>query len=316
MFVGHAVFAFALVAGAAAIRGVDSTRALSLGAVAAAFAAAPDVDITYAFVGVVGAQTTDALSVASQFWQTGNLVHRAMTHSVLVAPVVAVAAALWLRGRRLRRQRELVAAVALLAAVVAVAAAVSGGLGAVVVSLFVAVAVAIAEGVERWTDLSPRATFSTALVGLVSHPFGDLFTGSPPEMFYPLDATLFADRLSFSVDPTLNLLGAFGLELLTIWTALVVALSLSGYSLRDAIDGRAALGAAYAVSVLLIPAPTLELSYPFVFSVLAVGMVGAAPRVGIRSRRVELPDRVAALCTGLAAVSIAGFAYTVAYLVA
>ncbi|WP_224449272.1 metal-dependent hydrolase [Haloprofundus salilacus] len=316
MFVGHAVFAFALVAGAAAVRGVDSSRALSLGAVAAAFAAAPDVDMAYALVGVVSAQTTDALSVASQFWQTGNLVHRAMTHSVVLAPVVAVAAALWLRGRRLRRRRELVAAGALLASVVAIAAVVSGGLGLLIMALFVAVAVGIAEGTERLTDLGSRETFSTALVGLVSHPFGDLFTGLPPAMLYPFDATLLADRLSFSVDPTLNLLGAFGLELLTIWLALLVSLSLFGYSLRDAVDGRAALGAGYAVSVLLIPAPTLELSYPFVFSVLAVGMVGAAPRVGIRSRRVELPDRIAALCTGLAAVSIAGFAYTVAYLVA
>ncbi|WP_224335113.1 metal-dependent hydrolase [Haloprofundus halobius] len=316
MFVGHAVFAFALVAGAAAIRGVDSTRALSLGAVAAAFAAAPDVDIAYALVGVVGAQTTDALSVASQFWQTGNLVHRAMTHSVVVAPIVAVAAALWLRGRRVGRRRGLVAAAALLATVVAVAAAVSGGLGLLVMALFAAAVLAITEATERWTDLGPRATFSAALVGLLSHPFGDLFTGSPPAMLYPFDATLFADRLAFSVDPTLNLLGAFGLELLTIWAGLLVALHLSGYSLRDAVDGRAALGAAYAVSVLLIPAPTLELSYPFVFSVLAVGMVGAAPRVGIRSRRVELPDRVAALCTGLTAVSIAGVAYAVAYLVA
>ncbi|WP_224268623.1 metal-dependent hydrolase [Haloprofundus salinisoli] len=316
MFVGHAVFAFALVAGAAVIRGVDSTRAFSLGAVAAAFAAAPDVDIAYAFVGVVGAEATSALSVASQFWQTGNLVHRTMTHSVAVAPVVAVAAALWLRGRRLHRWRELVAASGLLAAVVAVAAVVSGGLGVFVMLLFAAVAVGITEGTERWTDLGPRATFSAALVGLVSHPFGDLFTGSPPAMFYPFDATVFTDRLSFSVDPTLNLLGAFGLELLVIWSGLLVALHLSGYSLRDAVDGRAALGAAYAVSVLLIPAPTLELSYPFVFSVLAVGVVGAAPRVRIRSRRVELPDRLAALCTGLAAISIAGFAYTVAYLVA
>ncbi|KTG08547.1 hydrolase [Haloprofundus marisrubri] len=316
MFVGHALLAFALVAGAAAARGTDSTRAFALGAVAAAFAAAPDVDMAYALVGVVGAQTTDALAVASQFWQTGNLVHRAMTHSVVVAPVVAVAAGLWVRGRRLGRWREMVAAAGLLASVVAVSGVVSSGLGATIMLLFAIVVVAVAEATERWTDLGPTATFSTALVGLVSHPFGDLFTGSPPVMFYPFEFTVFPDRLALSGESTLNLLGAFGLELLTIWVGLLVALYLSGYSFRDAIDGRAALGAAYAVSVLLIPAPTLELSYPFVFSILAVGMVGVAPRVEIRRRRVELPDRVAALCTGLAAVSVAGFAYTVAYLVA
>jgi hypothetical protein len=78
------------------------------------------------------------------------------------------------------------------------------------------------------------------------------------------------------------------------------------------------VAAGYAVSVFLIPPPTLDLSYPFVLSVVAVGAVGAIPRVHLRRaqrRRVSVPGRPTALVTALAAVTVAWVAYAVAYLV-
>ncbi len=130
MFVGHALFAFALVATVAAWRGWASSRALVVGAVAGAFAAVPDVDMAYALVGLVGAHG-GPLALASSFWSAGSVVHRTVTHSVVVAPVVAVAVGLWVAsGRRDGRHRS-VAAGSLLAltGLVAVAAVESGVLG-------------------------------------------------------------------------------------------------------------------------------------------------------------------------------------------
>ncbi|MFC7173477.1 hypothetical protein ACFQL0_09150 [Haloplanus litoreus] len=109
-------------------------------------------------------------------------------------------------------------------------------------------------------------------------------------MLYPLDATLVSERVTLAADPTLHLLGAFGVELATIWAAVAVAGLATGLRPRTAVGPRAGLGAGYAASVLLIPAPTLDLSYPFVFSVLGVGLVGALPECASSGRPPGRPS--------------------------
>ncbi len=333
MFVGHAVGAFAAVAGGARLFGCSRERSLALGASAGAFAAAPDVDILYAPVGLASA--SGVADVAESFWSAGNLVHRAVTHSLVVGTVVAVALWLWSRARSGKTSDE--AGVSLLntggaspllsaerggallalGGLVAVAGVVSGPLGALVMGAFALTSLAIAELGAHYGDLGPKAVFFTALVGFVSHPFGDLFTGEPPHMLYPFATRLVSDRFVLAADPTLHLLGAFWLELLTIWLAAVVYCELTGRSLTSHIHGRATLGVAYAAAALAVPAPTVDSSYEFVFSVLAVGAVGPAPLVRRvrRSRRALDGDRtLTAVLTGLAAVTLASVAYAAAYL--
>jgi membrane-bound metal-dependent hydrolase YbcI (DUF457 family) len=316
MFVGHAAVAFALAAAVAARRGWESDRALAVGLLAGAFAAVPDIDIAYALVGVAGAvgagPAPGVLDVATTFWATGNVVHRAVTHSLVLAPLAALVAALAVDDARTR-------ALAVVPAVVLVAApaVVSGGLGALVGTLFALGTVAVAELARRRTGFGPAVVFSAAMVGFVSHPFGDLLTGHPPAMLYPLDATVVTERVALAGDPTLHLLGAFGVELATVWLAIAVAGRVVGVRPTAAISRRAAVGVGYAASVVLIPAPTLDLSYPFVFSVLGVGLVGVVPRVGrsavTRRPAVRAPDWTVAATTGLAAVTIGWLAYAVAY---
>lgn len=285
MFVGHALLAFALVGGVAR-RVIDPRRALVLAGVAGAYAAVPDVDILYAPVGVLAALATgtaDPFALAGAFWSTGNLVHRAITHSLVVAPVVALAVGRYVGARRAARRP--VAGATLLAGVVATATVVSGGLGGVVAVAFALAALGVAEVVVRRTTLAPRTAVGLALVGLASHPFGDLVTGQPPAMFYPLAWTPVTERVTLNADPTLHLLSAFGLELAAVWAGVVVFLVLTGrlsaVGVRT-LAPRAAVGLAYAAGVFVLPAPTLELSYPFVFTVLGVGLVGLVPRIGGR----------------------------------
>lgn len=349
MFVGHSLLAFALVAGLAVLSGrVDDQRALRLGVVAGAFAALPDVDMLYALVGLAGVDG-GVLALATSFWVASTVVHRAVTHSLVVGPAVAVAVGLWTHARRAgsdgsptgvdegsaagastaadggrlavgRRWPRRVpfdptvgdaVLLAIVLALTAAAALASGALGAVVMALFVLGAVALAEGSRRWLDAGPATVAGLAFAGLFTHPFGDLTTGTPPELLYPMDATLLAGRVTLSADPTLHLLGAFALELATVWVALAVAFHLRDRSLVAAIRPRAVVGVAYAVAAVAVPAPTLELSYPFVFSVLAVGTVGATPWP--RGRRRRVPSAAVAVVTGLAAVTVALAAYTAVY---
>lgn len=321
MMVGHALLAFALVAGALSLAGQSRERALSVGLVAGGFATVPDVDMVYAPVGLLGADYGSVFTVTEAFWSTSTVVHRSITHSLVVAVPAAVAFALWTAGSRPARA----AAVSLAVALVAAAHAVTGPLAAVVMTAFLLAGFAVATLADSYAGLGPRAVLGAALFGLWSHPWGDMFTGEPPHLLYPLTDSAVVERLALSPDPTLHLLGAFALELATIWLAALVYCRLSDISLYEAVDRRATLGVVYAVAVLAIDPPTLTVSYQFVFSIIAVGILAAFPfgRARLRTRfpgDLSLPDGattpegvLTGLLTGLAGLTVALLAYAVAY---
>jgi hypothetical protein len=314
MFVGHGLVAFAIVAGLASLAGWDADRALAVGVLAGAFGLAPDVDILYAPVGLVGA--SGLLEAEAGFWAAGNLVHRAVTHSVLVGGVAAGAAGLW--AARTAVSRLLAAALGV--GLVAIAAP-DGPLAAIVMAAFVGTVFGLAHLGGRH-DIDPKPVTGAALIGLVSHPFGDLFTGSPPELLYPFDVTLVAQRIVLHPDPTMQLLAAFALELLTIWAAALTYLHVTDRRVTDHVSRQAMLGLAFAAAVVFLPPPSIEAPYQFVGAALGVGMISG---VGVHARRFRvgaagdgdrpgLPALDAAM-TALVAVSTALVAYGAVYLV-
>lgn len=310
MFLGHGLLAFALVAGAAQLAGWSRERAMAAGVLAAGFGLAPDVDVLYAPLGVLGAE--GVFDAASRFWATGNEVHRAVTHSLVVGAVASIAAGAWATWTWAGRA----VGIALVAGLVAVAFAVSGPLGGAVMAVFgVAVLGLAAAGSRR---LSERVVAASATVGLLTHPFGDVLTGEPPAFLYPFDVTLLATRPRVFADPTLNLLVPLFLELGTIWLALFVYCRFGDHSLPDRVSRIAGVGVAYAGAAVLMPVPTLEVSYHFVFPLVAIGLVAAAP--AFRTWHGDEPPMrrerlLAAAVNGATAVTLAAVAYVVAYLV-
>jgi hypothetical protein len=313
VFVGHGLLAFALAAVAARLLGWSHERALTLGLFAGLFGLAPDVDIVYALVGLSGAET--AMGAATGFWSASAAVHRAVTHSFLIAAAAAVAAgALAGPDRRNRLGGGL-----LLGALVGVAGAVTGTLAAAVMAVFVLTVGALAVGARR-VGLPARGVAAAAAVGLGSHPPGDLLTGEPPAMLYPLDAGLVVARPAVFVDPTLNLLAPLYLELATAWLAVGAYLWLTDGlpTLRGHLRGRAAIGLGFGGAALFVPPPTLDVSYHFVFPLVGLGAAAATPLPGVEVRSLaDLRDQpLSVAVTALAAVSLGALAYTVAYLVA
>jgi len=307
MMVGHAALAFAIGAFLAHRLGLAPERALLFGVAAGAFAVVPDADMGYALVGVATAETIYLSGLLDAFWDSGLTVHRGMTHSLLVAGLAGIGF-----GLVSERGAARTAGIAVLAGMVLATVAFVGGLEAGVMTSFVLAGAVVAVYARR-VGLGSREVFAGAAIGLLSHPFGDVFTGTAPELLYPLDVRLLPTRVALSGDPTLHLLGAFGIELATVWLALAVYLRLREQPIRAHVHRNAVLGAGYAAVVLALPAPTLTVSYHFVFTVLAVGTVGITadlPRPDLRSAR----SRHTVLLTGLAAITIALFSYTLAYL--
>jgi hypothetical protein len=334
--VGHALAAFALVA-LVSRRRVEPARALTLGVVAGAFAATPDVDVLFALPGLVegGLQVAaaggvdgvgDLFTVTNAFWGASTAVHRSVTHSLAVAVPVAVAAGLLAGGRR----RSV--AVGLLVAPVLVAVAVGSPVEAAMLAVFGLVVGGVATALGRRVTLSVRTATTLAAVGLFTHPFGDLFTGDPPRLLYPLGVDLVGTRVTLFADPTLHLLAVFGFELVAAWVALLTVARVVAPSSR--VHPVAVGGVGYALAGVVLVPPTLSSSYQFVFSVLAVGVVAAtvtARPAGVTGRgdtaqpdggtpeTAEDGDRrwawlLTSLLTATAAVTLAWTAYLVVYL--
>lgn len=299
MFVGHAALAFAIVGLGAYSIGLSRQQALSLAVVAALAGTVPDLDVLYALPTLVPGSGTGLLPVEA-FWD-GAAAHRSLTHSILVAGPMAVISGLVAARGPLR-----VAGMGLAVVAGAVLVGIQEG-QIVVIAPFVVGVVGVGLIASRLSVPWQQAGLAAA-VGLVSHPFGDLLTGDPPWMLYPAGLEVVSGRVTLAADPTMHLFAAFFFEIGALWLGLIALTTLRGLSLPSLIRPRAAFGTVFALAVFLIPAPTLGESYQFVFGVLAVGSLGIVPR----DRRTPLSWVV----TGLAAVTLAGLAFVLAYLLA
>jgi membrane-bound metal-dependent hydrolase YbcI (DUF457 family) len=262
----------------------------------------PEVDVVYGLVGLAGG-VSGPDAVLGTFFETGNVTHRGPTHSMVIGALAAAAFGLVAH----REVQYRIGGLAGLSGLVALVAATGTPLDAGVTFAFAAAGIGIVA-LARRLDVGPGAVACTAAVGLLSHPLGDLFTGEPPALLYPFKVAIFDSHVALHPDPTLHLLAAFAMELSIIWLAFVVYLRLEDRNPWSMIDRRAIAGVGYGTAAVVLPAPTLEAAEPFVFSVLAVGVVGAAP-VPARLRPATGP----AIATGLAAVTLAAAAYAVVY---
>ncbi|WP_435073272.1 metal-dependent hydrolase [Halorubrum sp. HHNYT27] len=303
MFVGHSLVAFALGALAATRLGADRDRALQLGVYAGAFALVPDLDIVYAPVGLAlqSVQTIDP----DAFWNTANVIHRGPTHSLLFGGVLATGVAFLATDRRLGH----VVGAGVIAGLIAVAGMAGGSAVAGITTVYAVGGAAVATA-ARMRGVPASAVFAVASIGLLSHPFGDLVTGSPPLFFYPFGAMPVSQRITLHPDPTLHLLGAFLIEIGTVWLGIWTFTRLHDVSVRRFVHPRAGLGMGYAGAVFVIPPPTLHNAAVFVFSILALSGIWVA----VSSRSLTRPvDTLGVVVTGTATVTVAAVGYGVAY---
>lgn len=335
MFVGHEFLAFALVAGLASLAGRDRQTTLWLGAVAAAAAVLPDLDLLVGVFSYVRQLGGEAVLSVNGFWGVSNVVHRRVTHPLAVvgpaAVGVAAAGTAWQAWTGAtagadgagdsggdadgnRRRAALAATVTALAVLPAflVGDGVGGARGVFVAGVFTVGVACVGVAAAVWTDLSARDRLAAAAGGLLLHPWGDVLMSAPPPLLAPTDRRLLGERLVFAGDPTLNLLAITFVELATVWIGTVVYTRVAGQSLRRAVAPRAAVGVGYVVGVILLPRPTMADAHWLGFSIAPLALVGVP---SLRASEAAPSDRrLRALATGLVTITLAAVAYLVGYL--
>lgn len=265
MIAGHFLLAFSLVAAAAIALGYEKEKALYLALFAGGFAIIPDIDMIYGVKGLAVALESGLTGFPGTFWDVSNRVHRGLSHSLvtgLVATAGFTAYFIW---------SKVSTASAVTGLLVLSAFIFEDFIGAVVMLLFSLAGLKLTANAQ--SHMESREFFSVAGLGLLSHPFGDFFTGTPPELFFPLTDAVSETRIVLNQDPVLNLLSIFGLELSLGLSALMLGLYLKEIPVKEKISPLVALGGLYGFVFYFIPAPTLAASYSFVFSILGFGAV-------------------------------------------
>lgn len=322
MYVGHSLLAFALGASFARRAGVRRSLVLPVGMLAAGFALVPDVDAAYTAFVVVQAPPEQLFPTPEYVWtDEAWRVHRALTHSLIVGAVASVGVG-FLELARVRRWDlfgYVVGTIAIgsFAGILAAGYSSDGATGLLTAGLYVAGALALVTWARRWS-VPPRWLGGAAAIGLLTHPFGDLFMGRPPAFLYPVVSTSPIARISVAPDPTVNLIVLFGLELALAWAVVWTVSVERDWQIREATGAPGLLGVGFAAAAFVITPPTLQVAYHFALGTLATGFIlGVVPGVarvrGSADRRSI--DYRTGIVTGLAAVSLAAVAYLLAFLV-
>jgi membrane-bound metal-dependent hydrolase YbcI (DUF457 family) len=309
VFIGHSAIAFSIGVIISYLIGYEKRRSIGFGLVAGAFAVVPDLDMGYAFIGLMETGITDISTLQQEFWDSGLVVHRGITHSLVIGVITAFSFGLTQFDKKTKLFGFLLLLVVLFLTLIY-----EGPLEFAVMVTFSTGGVLVASITEE-VGFDRVMVLCCSFIGILSHPFGDIFTGTSPRLLYPLNIRILPERVIFSSDPTVNFLVAFGIELLAIWIGFAVYIKMRDKNIRTYIHYYVAtIGLFYSLTVVVLPPPTLSVSYHFVFTAIILGLFGIlaeVPNVSIRSKS----SRRRILLTGLSVITIALSSYFVSYLV-
>ena len=301
MIVGHFLLAFSLVALYAIYRELGSEYALTMGLIAGGFAVLPDIDILFAARELLVLFSSGVSGFVDSFWQTSKIVHRGWTHSLVTLFISASLFSIY--------HKTSYRLIAITALPVAFFTGIHYGnvFTAGVMIFFIAGGLLISRIAE--SKVESRDFTLSVFLGLLLHPFGDVFTGTPPEFFYPFETGLFSSRVIIFGDPVINLLAIFALEFSLVWIGLLTVSKLRGIDVKREIKGFSFIGLVYAPAAIYIQAPTLEVAYQFVFSVIGFGALIAFVAVYLSEEKYsdfKIDDLIGA-CLNLAVAVTAAF---------
>lgn len=279
MFVGHFFLAFVLAAGFFQWKGESKTDSLMLGLFAGFFAVLPDLDIIYAFKTFI--QFALAPEFMEAFWENSQVIHRGISHSLVTG---FIAATLFSLGYE---KNSLIGNIFSSIFLGVFAFIVSGWIGAFVMALYGIVGGFLSSKAEEY--ISRKKLYGVSLLGLLTHPFGDLFTGSPPQLLYPLKLELIPSRLAIFAEPTLNLVTLVIIELVLVASGLYlinllkdIKFQIKNPSITTAIT--------YALTALVISPPSIQNPYIYLVTLFSFSLLITIANTVLNSKKSYLTD--------------------------
>lgn len=306
MIVGHAFLAFIISALAGFYWGKEPKQCILIGFFGLLFALLPDVDILFAWKEVLVILKSGVFGFVEAFWDASRNFHRGISHSLVTLLLAQVS---FLAYRKFE-QRSLLAFTPISLTVFGYL--LSGIPAAAVLGVFSLLGAFVTHHSREFLSLPEFALASGA--GLLTHPFGDIFTGTPPDFFFPLDFPVIGSRVVLNADPVLNLFSVFFIELSTVFAAFAVFTFLRRESLVSMLHPASLLGLGYAPLYFLIPDPTLSNSYRFVFSSVGLGLLSVLVIQAWERETLEMEKTVRLGFNLAVAVLLAALVHTSLYI--
>lgn len=292
MIIGHGPLAFALTAGILLVATTVSKRSvLYLALVAGIASVIPDIDILFPLASLVTVNPFTVSELVSQFWTVAGERHRHATHSLLLLTGSALVALV--QARVPMRLRGYAVAV-VLCLVFMLPFSVPTQLLIAVISVSLYFILKYKPSTVRHREIGAAFMF-----GLVLHPFGDMFTGTPPAFFYPFTDVIGLSRWTIA-EPTLQFALIFILEIGSLIAALVLVAYLTDIEWITYTDVRPepyhALISLLSVTGLLFVfgahiSPTVDSATFFVLPLVGATVIGNTPLLARR--------RIASYVTGV-----------------
>lgn len=309
MFIGHEVSAFVLAASIAVVAGVKQSRALTIGMIAGCFGVLPDLDIFYAAVSYLFAIGQGTAIGWNAFWGIANNVHRIVTHPLPVAvtgALIAWTVATIVSGNSNRRTPILAVGTGGGIMLIAVSYFESVGLEAAAVAIIYFATIAVVGlYLSTQTKVSTQWIGVAAGVGLIIHPFGDVFMAVPPPLFAPFRFDTFLTRIVLSTHSTINLLAITAVEILIVWVGVLTATYLSNSDMSSMAHPTVVVGALYGLLGFVLPTPTMADAHLFGFTIVPLAVATGMYYVHIHVKHFhEIQDIMSGVMVSLTTLTL------------
>lgn len=302
MIVGHGFLAFSLAAILAYLLGIEKEKCLILGVFAGFFGVIPDVDIIFAWKEILVIFSSGLSGFVEGFWTASRTFHRGISHSLVTLVLATAGFSIYFRFR------NFLVGPALLVILTSYGFLLGGFMSGLVISVFILAGLLVTAKSRDYLD--QKSFLLASATGLLTHPFGDIFTGTPPDFLFPLGFNILESRFILYPDPVINLLLIFFLELFLVAAGLSLVLKFRGDP--PELHPEVLLGLLYFPAQYILIDPTLSVSYHFVFSIIAFGTVITGSSYFLYRQELEKPQIALNLCL---TVFLAGLAYIAVYLI-
>lgn len=241
-------------------------RQITVGLMTMLFALLPDFDLAIVFVELLNSGFQEISYGGGEFWDDSVKFHRGITHSLIFSFVSATIFSLVAYGDKHKKIGFASAGLVVLLSMIFL-----GWLRGITISFYMILGLIIAT-IARERNLDIRLVIISSFTGLITHPFGDVFTGPPPEMLAPLPFELVSDQLKLFQDSTLHFLSAFALELAIAWISIYTYLRLKDESIDIYLRPYVVLGVFYGLISPFVDPPTLTSADHFVVGILILSV--------------------------------------------
>lgn len=274
MFVGHFAIPFLLLYFLLdTYTELNQSQIITFCIISGIYGLVADLDIVFAFVETILVIVNTGNISIDKFWDISRNFHRQSTHSLFVGTlsIIGIVIQSTYIDDSTNPYDNIGFDFIISIAVGSLIGFLTGTLarGILVSGLFVFCVLSITRAILFQISFNKHIVFVSAVIGILSHPFGDIFTGAPPEFFYPL-YEINLERIVLFTNETLNLSVLFLFESLLVVLLILVYANGKNITLNMIrITPLAAVISGLIISY-VIPSPSINNPYQFVSSILVL----------------------------------------------